>query len=345
MVAAVKAANPGVPNPAPWSLTTVTRYDATTLREQDRFPYWQDLICRLFPRAAGRRGDDHPFEANLQRTLLGTMDVSDIRCNALRYDRARQDMRSDDNEDFLISLMLSGRARLEQNGRVTEQGPGDFVLYDAAQPFVYDFPSDYHILLAQVPRRAMLSRLLEAERLTAVSVSSSTPLGNMAALMMRSAVTLDLPAQTTASAKVGVALVDVISAAIEAEVADRAELRDRQAGLLKRAKDYMRARIDDPELDVEAIANALFVSPRTLSRAFATEGITVIRWLWKQRLEVGYAALSEGTASQVSDVAMGCGFVSGSHFSRMFKSTYGVLPHTLLRGGRHPDDRELDRAS
>jgi len=315
----------------------VTRYDVVPLREQDRLAYWQELICRLFPRASGRRRDDLPFMGNLDRSVLGAIEVSDIRCNALRYDRVRQDQRVDGGEDFLVSLMLSGEARLEQDGRVAVQGPGDFVLYDAAKPFVYDFPQGYRILLAKIPRRVMLCRLPDAERLTAVTVCGETPLGNLAGTMIRSAVSLDLPGQLAVTAKVGISLVDLLSAAFEIGLADRKELCDRQAGLLKRAKDYMRAHIDEPELDVDGIAKAVHVSSRTLSRAFATEGTTVIRWLWKERLVASYAALSEGRATQVSDVALGCGFVSGSHFSRMFKSTYGVLPHTMLR---HSDQTE-----
>lgn len=308
----------------------VTRYDAATQREQDRLAYWYDLICRLFPRATCRRAGDVSFYASLERSVLGTVEVSDIRCDALRYDRVRQDQRLDQSEDFLVSMLVSGAARLEQDGRVAVQGPGDFVLYDSARPFVYDFPQSYHMLLAKIPRRAMLSRLSGAERLTAVTVSGATPLGSLAANMIRSVASLDLPGQSTASAKVGISVVDILSSAIEMELSDREELLDRQAGLLRRAKEYMRAHIDEPELDVDAIANAVHVSPRTLSRAFASEGTTVIRWLWKERLAASHAALSEGRASQVSDVALGCGFVSGSHFSRLFKSTYGVLPHTLL---------------
>ena len=315
----------------------VTRYDASALREQDRFAYWQDLICKLFPRASGRRGDELPFLAQLNRSVLGTVEVSDIRCNALRYDRGRQDQRQDQSEVFLLSMMLEGNAQLEQGGRVAVQGPGDIVLYDAAQPFIYDFPKAYHILLAKIPRRAMLSRLPDAERLTAVTIGSQTPMGGLAANMIRTVASLNLPGDASASAKVGTSLVDVLSVAIEMEVAGRTELCDRQAGLLKRAKEYMRSRIDESELDVDGIASALYVSPRTLSRAFASEGTTVIRWLWKERLEASYAALSEGRAMQVSDVALGCGFASGSHFSRMFKSTYGVLPHTLLRSAARAD--------
>jgi AraC-like DNA-binding protein len=315
----------------------VTRYDATLLREQDRFAYWHEVICRLFPRAAGRRGDELTFAAHLDRSVLGTVEVSDISCNALRYDRARHDMQVDQSDDFLLSLMLQGDAQLEQGGRVAVQGPGEIVLYDAARPFVYDFPQTYRMLLAKIPRRAMLSRLPDAERLTAVTVGSKTPLGSLAASMLHTAASLDLPADASTAAKVGASLVDILSAAIEVELSGRKELCDRQAGLLKRAKDYMHARLDEPDLDVDGIANALHVSPRTLSRAFAFEGTTVIRWLWRERLEASYTALKEGRATQVSDVALGCGFTSGSHFSRIFKSTYGVLPHTLLRGTERVD--------
>jgi len=315
----------------------VTRYDSSTLPEQDRYAYWHDLICRLFPRAAGRRSDDLPFLAHLDRSVMGTVELSDICCPALRWGRVRHDQQLDQCEDFLLSLMLQGNAQLEQDGRLAIQGPGDIVLYDAARPFVYDFPQAYQILLAKIPRRAMLSRLPDAERLTAVAVGSKTPLGSLAASMMRTAASLDLPGEASASAKVGASLVDILSATIELELRGRNELCDRQASLLKRAKDYMRARLDEPELDVDTIANALYVSPRTLSRAFAFEGTTVIRWLWRERLEASHTALREGRVTQVTEVALGCGFTSGSHFSRMFKSTYGVLPHTLLRGTARAD--------
>lgn len=65
----------------------------------------------------------------------------------------------------------------------------------------------------------------------------------------------------------------------------------------------------------------------------------MIRWLWKERLATSYATLSEGRATQVTDVALGCGFASGSHFSRMFKSTYGLLPHTMLRNSGQGEGR------
>lgn len=308
-----------------------THFDSALRQDKDQFAYWLELICRHFPRATGVRDNAAPFSGHLERNVLGAVEVSDIRCSSLKYARGRQDQLRDDCEDFLVSMLVEGRSRIEQCGRVATQEPGDFVLYDAARPFVYEFPTDYQMMLVKIPRKTMLCRLPNAERLTAVKFSSSSPLGGLASTMVRSAVGLDLPGQSSCSAKVGASLVDILTASFQTELDDDNELVDRQASILKRAKDYIRAHMDDSELDVETIARAVHVSSRTLSRAFATEGISVIRWLWKERLSASYTALSEGRASQVADVALGCGFVSGSHFSRMFKTTYGVLPHTLLR--------------
>lgn len=309
-----------------------TMYDATLLREPDRFDYWNDLIGKFFPRALFRRTDEQPFVAHLERRVLCSVEVSEICCSPLRYDRTRHEQQLDDSDDFLFSLMLEGYAQLEQGGAVTCQRPGDLVLYDAARPFLYDFPQSYRILLAKIPRRALLGRLPRAESLIATSIGCQSPLGELVANMLKSASSLDLPGDSPASAKIASSLIDLLSATVEYELGGRKDSRDRHANLVMRAKQFMQARLYESELDIDSIADALYVSPRTLSRAFAQEGTTVIQWLWRERLAASYAALLEGTATQVLDVALGCGFTSGSHFSRVFKSTYGVLPHTLLRG-------------
>ncbi|MCW5658316.1 MAG: helix-turn-helix domain-containing protein [Burkholderiaceae bacterium] len=307
-------------------------------RERDRYAYWHEVICRFYARAEAHRNDrDQPFFADFERRVLGTLTISDIRCAALRYDRRSTDLRLDPNEDFLLTLMLDGQACLEQDGRLAMQNPGDMVLYSAAHRFDYNFIKPYRILLVRIPRRTLLSRLPDAERMTAVALGSDSYIGSMAARLMRSASTMPNHEETGPAAKVGTSMLELISAAFEVDVADRRDLRDRQAALLHRAKEFMQTRLDDPDLEVESIANSLHVSQSTLSRAFASEGNTVMRYLWKLRLDAGHMALQEGRVSRVVDIALGCGFVSASHFSRMFKDTYGVLPHTLLRGNAAPD--------
>lgn len=103
---------------------------------------------------------------------------------------------------------------------------------------------------------------------------------------------------------------------------------------LAQAKQYMRARLDDPELKPLQVAQGLGMSLRSLARLFATEGLTPSRWLWNERLAQAHLLLRADNARRVTDVALACGFTSFSHFSRVFRQAYAVPPSTLLKPRR-----------
>lgn len=310
-----------------------THFDATTVRESERIAYWHEEMCRNFCRAESRQVRRRPFDARLTNSALGSIQVSSIDCEPMRYQRAPGDIRVSPSDDFLLSVLTGGVGQIEQQGRISLQSEGDVVIYDTAQPFIYEFLDRYQMVLLKVPRRAMLARVPEAERLTALKISGQTPLGSLAATMIRNATALDLQ-DGVASAKVGASIIDVIAAAMDVSFADLARPTDRHASLLRKAQEYIRCHLDDPELGVERIAAALYVSSSTLARAFATSGTTVMRWLWDERLAAGHRALLEGRAKQVTEVALGCGFSSFSHFSRSFKARYGHSPNTLIKPGK-----------
>lgn len=309
-------------------------FDAENVREEERFSYWHEEMCRNFCRAESKpvkRRD--PFHARLSCSQLGSIQVSSIDCSPLRYQRVADDVRASPSDEFLLSVLRGGSGRIEQQGRLTEQAVGDVVIYDTARPFVYEFHDRYQMVLLKIPRRAMLARVPEAERLTALRISGQTPLGGLAATMITNAAALNLQ-DGPAAAKVGASIIDVLAAAMDVQFADSGRTADRQAGLLSRAKVFIRSNLDDPELNVEGIATALCVSSSTLARLFASSGTTVMRWLWEERLAASHLALVEGRAKQVTEVALACGFSSFSHFSRSFKARYGHTPNALIRGAR-----------
>ncbi len=81
------------------------------------------------------------------------------------------------------------------------------------------------------------------------------------------------------------------------------------------------------------MARIAAVEPHHFSRLFhQTVGITPIRYLRNLRLEHAKHLL-ETSASEVTvdEIARECGFLSGSHLSQYFKSSYGVTPSQLRR--------------
>lgn len=289
------------------------QFEASTLRENERYTYWTEFICGLICRTAIRVLQPDVFAAQLSGGTLGEMELCEIGCGALRYERTLNNLRRSPNDEFQLSVLLEGEGRLTQDGREALLQPGSFVVYDTASPFTYEFPKPYRMLLLKIPRHLMLSRVPEAERLTSLTVQRDSSLGTLAARPLATSI------------------IEVFSGALDVELAARTLTRDRQRNLCDKAKAYMRAHMDEAGLDLHAIALGLYTSPRNLSRALTTEGSTVAGWLWRERLKASHQTLREGLSHHVSDVALNCGFSNLSHFSRSFRKLYGISPSSLLR--------------
>lgn len=127
------------------------------------------------------------------------------------------------------------------------------------------------------------------------------------------------------------ATMDIISTTLDGELGAEAQANLEQHRLLLQVQRYMLAHLHEAGIDLEAIARAQNVSPRTLSRIFATEGTTPMRWLWRQRLAASHKLLSDGSVNNVTEAAFSVGFSDVSHFGRAFKREFGRLPQTLRR--------------
>jgi transcriptional regulator GlxA family with amidase domain len=79
-------------------------------------------------------------------------------------------------------------------------------------------------------------------------------------------------------------------------------------------------------LSTEYIARHVNVSSRQLERLFQAQlGMSPLAFALKIRLSNAYNLLGN-TQNSVIDIAVQCGFLSSSHFSRSFRSVYGKTP-------------------
>lgn len=116
-------------------------------------------------------------------------------------------------------------------------------------------------------------------------------------------------------------------------------ITDAAGSLLAQAKTWIEKALPDPELAPSNVASALHISTRSLHRLFEKDGDTVGAWVRERRLERCRRDLGDPAfdALPVSHVGARWGLWDAAHFSRSFKSRYGVPP-TLYRqevaGGR-----------
>ena len=306
--------------------------DLDAIKPSHRLDFWNDIICRHYsPSHNSTTLPPKAFSATMKSRKMGRMDISHIKSVALTSIRDKQSLRTDPLDCFFVSMMIDGEARITQSGRTSLQKAGDFILYDSAQPFKYEMLSNYTALWMRLPRNLVATRMANPEALTARRLSGNSGVGRLAQTMLQEAMSLDISGSEPAASRISNSLLDVLAATFEVGSNLSDTQSTHQVNLLDRAKSFMLTNLDDAELDIETIVDTVGVSRRTLNRLFANEHTSPIRWLWQQRLERARLMLEEGQENRVTSVAVACGFSDFSHFSRAFKTQFGMPPKALLK--------------
>ncbi len=102
----------------------------------------------------------------------------------------------------------------------------------------------------------------------------------------------------------------------------------RRDALLLIVQNFIRSHLADAELTPEKIASADHMSQRTLFALFASAGLSVMDWLWSERLAHAHGLLSNASLAHVTnaEIAYASCFRNASHFSTRFKKAFGLTP-------------------
>ncbi|MBP2330599.1 AraC-like DNA-binding protein [Kibdelosporangium banguiense] len=94
-------------------------------------------------------------------------------------------------------------------------------------------------------------------------------------------------------------------------------------------RSYIDQHLADPDLSPATLAAAHHLSVRSLQRLFHAHGISVTDWIRTRRLEHCRSDLDNPLLDHrlAYVIAAKWGFVSRTHFSRLFRATYGCTPH------------------
>jgi AraC-type DNA-binding domain-containing proteins len=128
---------------------------------------------------------------------------------------------------------------------------------------------------------------------------------------------------------------------------ENADLVDAGDPLLRRAKDHIEERLGDLALRPDEVAAAINVSTRTLNRLFEAGGISVSSWIRQRRLERCRETLADPRASELTINSIGAqwGMCDAAHFSRTFKSAYGITPREFRRDAQRHRSRATLRGT
>ena len=309
----------GAPTPATGPF--VFRNDSS-----DGFGRYHDLVGASGA-ATSRVGEG--FDATVSaRNAPGVM-LFDRQIVGAEHRRELTHIRRDGLEHFYLQVLRSGLLLTGLSGEERWLAPGDAVLMDATRPMrTVVVAADYVTVVLPRPlveAAAPDARALHGRRIPRAAAGG---LGDAVLSLVRCAPDLDGEAMSQSGAMV---------ADLLAGVASRGEARDDVA---MRAPDRLRAvlfidaHIARPGLDVAAVAAGVGLSRSALYRAFEAVG-GVEREIIRRRIARFRATLMRpGERRPTELLALGHGFSSHSHCSRLFKATYGLTPGACRAGLR-----------
>ncbi|MFD7234040.1 helix-turn-helix domain-containing protein [Streptomyces syringium] len=311
----------------------VTELSTEVVSAPERFALFEEFAAGSHMRNRLRSERQADFRARMRSLSLGDVQLSLMQLPHLEIVRTPKLIRQSDGETYQVHCMAHGTGGLSQAGRDVAFGVGEFVIADSSRPFsgcLVPAPGAWSSIVVQMPRNLVPLPENVVRCMTAVPIPASHGLGGVFHRWLAELVTraeeftpADVPAlsQTTVDL-----LASLLGRCLDAEEKMGPDARKR--ALRARIHDHIRQRLRDPGLTPEAVAASHGISTRYLYALFHDQGQTVGAWIRERRLENCRRDLADPCqlGRPIRSIAAGWGFPDPAHFSRTFRTAYGVSP-------------------
>ena len=298
-------------------------YDSATLPVESRFATW----CSAFPYYDLATPDPLRFAARGHTWLVPPIVASEVRIAPLIYRRSNEHIRSDQKDDITMQLLLAGQGAGNADGVAFAMATGDVGLQDMARP-VEIAAGEVHMISLAVPRTFLDDALPAADVHGLVLRRGHAKL--LRAFLAALPETLDEGAVEDRD-EIARLLRDLLAAALRQRGRSEAFEARAELALRSRARRYIARHLTRP-LDVATICSALGASRSKLYRAFERDG-GIVGYVQRRRLARLHRLFSDPAERRsISELATLHGFLDMSHFSTLFRRTYGVGPRALREG-------------
>jgi AraC-like DNA-binding protein len=319
------------------------RFDVASLAPRDRGDAIRDLSRALNGQI---EVELPPNPAHLRATatssVFGPVQVAGIHWNVAGLRRTASAMTDDVEPHVFVGLQESGVSRFAQGGRTAEIRPGDLVVLETVKPYTVSFLGTVRTATVRVPTQTLGLPPPLLKGITAVRLSHDRPVVDTAAAFFSRLVRNQSAMDQADAARLAQPCIELIRAVLTTTVG-----RDDLAGgplhdtLTQRVMAYLRLHLAERDLTADRIAAAHHVSVRQLYLTLSRAGISLGDWVRAERLTECRRELASPAHAHltIEAVARRWGFTSAPHFSRIFRTVYGMSPREW-RQGNHRTDAE-----
>ncbi|MFJ4112303.1 transcriptional regulator FeaR [Pseudomonas sp. NPDC089758] len=256
-----------------------------------------------------------------------------IGTNCPHIHRDIKDIKRDGHDFFYLVHQVAGNSTMVHCENQSTLNPGDLVLLDSSRPSDFYFSGMSEQISLVIPRHRIEVKGKGQKLKLNNKINATSRTGVVAGLITHQFF------ERSDEDKELEALMDALISLIRPSVAssENAPLSYSakvQQTYFEKALHYIDARLANFELNPDMIAGELGTSKRTLQRIFAQQGLSIGRYILDRRLDRCASEFeSETDIQKISAVAFAWGFNDVSHFSRAFKTRFGVSPRCFRSKG------------
>ena len=303
-------------------------YSTSDVEKGKAFQYWADLVCDIYVglELNCRKAERAAFAATISCFDLASIRVSAIAGSGHRASRTRKKLGDSPSDAVFGHLQVEGRTSVTQCGRRADLIPGDLVFYDASSEYEIATGPDFSALIFQLSRDA--ASVSDTSRIIGNKLSGQKGLGTPIAKFLSAIPSAVHELPQAEKGTLAECTLDLLRTAMRiVDVSRDAPAKSRHILTQQsRAQRVTDKRLHDPSFDREALADALGISVRGLTRLFASLQISPSEYIRMRRLEQCRCALLASAEMTVTEIALSNGFNDSSHFSSAFRKEFGMSP-------------------
>lgn len=311
-------------------------YRTSEFSKASRLEKWRASMSDAYYALDIVADDRYALDAKIEIVTLSNVSISNFRSSTAKGFRTRRDIVRDTTEHFVFVFVTEGEMFFNQLARCGTLAAGQYVMLRSGEPYELSClrPSKaitLHLPVADVEERYKLAHLHCAK-----AIESDAVLFPMAASVMQSVGAVPVSARKAMSHDLRRQVVDTILLLLRAERIQASV--DGNDGHLGRLIDYIEQNYVNSELSARTAAQDLGMSVSHLHRAFGSFNLTFGSTLRDTRLARSYELLSssEGQNSNIGEIAFKVGFLDHSHFSKSFRTAFGISPTEVQKGAGRP---------
>ncbi|MFM0220733.1 AraC-like ligand-binding domain-containing protein [Paraburkholderia dipogonis] len=274
---------------------------------------------------------DHPerFNAWINGTNLGAVTAGTSLLGEQDVDRRTEHIARSEDDRIKLIVPLSGAIYVAQDSKHTLIRPGEFYVTDPARPYQESIVEDLTFIFFLLPRNLLTSKISRIEDITAIGFDRERPYARLAVDFAHSlSIVLDAIEQAAAS-QAGIIASDLFVMALWErmdEVQTHATVH--RTAQFRLARAFIDRHLADVNLDLGKVATAMQFSTRYLHGLLSEGGLNYRQYVLERRLtQCAKDLTTAGNADlSIAEIASRWGFSDNAHFSRSFKSFYGMSP-------------------